>query len=418
MRNEKVNLSLAQRLRSAARLITRGTVTLPDPKKGSISSLYSISESGVPVTHDSAMTLSAVYAAVRLISELRASFPLEVIEEQGNLRIPLDDHEVKQILTRPNSYMNHYTFDQYTESLVQLWGNSVSIIRRDFRQNISEMIPVHTKSVTPVMVDGRPMYKVDDDVTGIKDTFFPEEVVHFRNMTSNGIWGKDPISVARESIGLGLASEKFGNKFFKSGGNLKGVIESPGPLEDESFRKFKKRWDDFYTGETGDFTVPILEYGMTYKALGIPPEAAQFIATRQFQLQDIARWFNVPPHLLADLSRATFSNIEHSDLQFVKYTMRAILKSRETELETKLLDPKDYGKIRIRYNIDGLLRGDLASLTAHLKDMVTVGVLTRNEARGLLNRNPLDGLDKVLEPANITGKNNDTNNNDGSTKAL
>ena len=418
MRNETKQLSLAQRLRSAARLITRGTVDLPDPKKGTFSSLYSAAESGVIVNHDTALTLSAVYAAVRLISELRASFPLEVVEDQGKLRIPLDDHEVKQLLMRPNSYMNQYTFDQYSESLVQLWGNSVSIIRRDFRQRISEMIPVHTQYVNPVMVDGKPMYKVDDQLTGIKGTFFPEEVVHFRNMTSNGIWGKDPISLARESVGLGLAAEVFGSKFFKRGGNLKGVLETANHLEDETFSKFKNRWDKFYAGDAGDFSVPILEYGMTYKALGIPPEAAQFIATRQFQLQDIARWFNVPPHLLADLSRATFSNIEHSDLQFVKYTMRSILKSRETELETKLLDPKDYGKIRIRYNIDGLLRGDLASLTAHLKEMVTVGVLTRNEARNKLNLNPLDGLDKPLEPANITGKNNESNNNNGESETL
>ncbi|MRR23984.1 phage portal protein, partial [bacterium] len=340
------------------------------------------------------------------------------VENQGKLRIPLDDQEVKQLLMRPNSYMNQYTFDQYSESLVQLWGNSVSIIRRDFRQRISEMIPVHTQYVTPVMLDGKPMDKVDDQLTGIKGTFFPEEVVHFRNMTSDGIWGKDPISLARESIGLGLAAEVFGSKFFKRGGNLKGVLETANHLEDETFNKFKNRWDKFYAGDAGDFSVPILEYGMTCKALGIPPEAAQFIATRQFQLQDIARWYNVPPHLLADLSRATFGNIEHSDLQFVKYTMRSILKSRETELETKLLDPKDYGKIHIRYNIEGLLRGDLATLTAHLKDMVTVGVLTRNEARGRLNLNPLDGLDTPLEPANITGNNNESKNSDEKSETL
>jgi HK97 family phage portal protein len=147
--------------------------------------------------------------------------------------------------------------------------------------------------------------------------------------------------------------------------------------------------------------------------LGIPPEQAQFIATRQFQLQEIARIFNVPPHMIGDLSRTTFSNIEHSDIQFVKYTLRPILRRQELELEQKLLKPEELGRIRIRFNMDGLLRGDLTTITAHIHQMVIDGIITPNEGRTLLNRDPLPGLDTPYVPANITGKNPQDNSSQG-----
>jgi HK97 family phage portal protein len=153
---------------------------------------------------------------------------------------------------------------------------------------------------------------------------------------------------------------------------------------------------------------------MAYKPLGIAPEAAQFLQTRQFSIQDVARWFNLPPHMLGDLSRSTFSNMEQQDISFVKYTLRPILRRQEIELEQKLLLPKEQGKIRIRYNLDALLRGDLASVTNHIKEMVQIGVLNPDEGRGLINRNPRPGGSEFYTPANIVG--NANINNDAPTK--
>jgi HK97 family phage portal protein len=216
--------------------------------------------------------------------------------------------------------------------------------------------------------------------------------------------------MAKDNIGLGLATEKFGAKFFKKGGNLKSVIETANHLDDKAFAAFKTRWEQYYTGEAGDHTTPILEYGMTYKPLGIAPEAAQFLQTRQFSIQDVARWFNLPPHMLGDLSRSTFSNMEQQDISLVKYTFRSILRREEIELESKLLLPTERKKYCIRYNLDGLMRGDLASVTSHIKEMVQVGVLNPDEGRGLLNRNPRPGGDVYYTPANIVGNTNTQEN--------
>ena len=141
---------------TAIALLSRGTVSYPDPKKGTMQSWMGASESGVNVNEDTALKLSAVYACVRLLSELPASLPLDIIEEKGDTRTPID-HPVKELLQRPNSYMNHFTWDEYTNALTQLWGNSISLIKRDFRMNISELIPVHTRYVQPVLVDSKPM---------------------------------------------------------------------------------------------------------------------------------------------------------------------------------------------------------------------------------------------------------------------
>ena len=145
---------------------------------------------------------------------------------------------------------------------------------------------------------------------------------------------------------------------------------------------------------------------MTYKPLGIAPEAAQFLQTRQFSIQDVARWFNLPPHMLGDLSRSTFSNMEQQDISFVKYNFRALIRRQEIELEQKLLLPRERGKYFIRYNLDGLLRGDLATVTAHIKEMVLSGVINPNEGRALLNRNPRPGGEEFYTPANIVGNQN------------
>lgn len=418
MLNEKNNLTAWQRIKTAGRILTRGTVSLPtgstDPMKGSLNSWLGLSQSGLYVNEDNALKCTPVYLAVRLFSELLSSMPYDIIEENGDVRTPID-HPVKELLYKPNSYMDHFTYDQYTEHLAELWGNSVSLIRRDDRGNVYELIPIHTRYVTPVMVDGRPMYNIKDQDLGISGSFFPEEVIHFRMMTSNGVWGKSPVDVAREAIGLLMAAESFGSRFFKKGGNLKATLETTGRMGDREYDSFKKRWNEQYTGFNGDFAVPILEEGLSYKEHGTNPEASQLNATRLYQIQEIARVWNLPPNLLKDLSRSTFSNVEQEDLQFFKYSLRAICKSREAELEHKLLSPSEFGRIKIRRNLDSLLRADLKSLSSHIKEMVQIGVMTRNEGRNLLNRNPLDGLDKPLDPANITGKNTQ-NKEDG--KAL
>jgi HK97 family phage portal protein len=386
-------------------VLSKERSTESDVFRGSLNAFSGGSDSGIYVNEESSLKFSAVWLARRILSELPASLPLDVFEEKGNNRASID-HPIKELLLNPNPLMNTFTWHELMNDWLQGWGNGISVIDNKRTGKAISITPVHPSTVQPVISNGAIYYIINDHDMGISGTFFPEEVVHYKLFTKNGLWGRDPISTAKDNIGYGLAAEKFGAKFFKKGGNLKSVIETPGHMADKEFKEWKKRWDDFYTGELGDHTTPVLEYGMTYKALGIAPEAAQFLETRQFSIQDIARWFNLPPHMLGDLSRSTFSNIEHQDIQFVKYTLRPILKRQEIELENKLLLPTEKGRIRIRYNLDSLLRGDLASVTSHIKEMVLSGVLNPDEGRSLLNRNPRPGGDKYYTPANIVGNTN------------
>ena len=385
----------------------RAADTSNEGLKSSFASMMGISESGVVVNEETSLKFSAVWLARRILSELPASLPIEVYEEKGSNRTSID-HEVKELLMKPNALMNHFTYHELMNDWLQGWGDGVAVIDNRRTGRAENLLPVHPSTVTPVVSKGRLFYIINDPEMDVVGTFFSEEVIHYKLFTSRGLWGRDPIAMAKDNIGLGLAAEKFGARFFKKGGNLKGVIETPNVLGDKAFTSFKDRWNTFYSGDAGDHETPVLEHGLVYKALGISPESAQFLETRQFSITDIARWFNLPPHMLYDLTRATFSNIEHQDLQFVKYSLRPVIRRQEVELEDKLLLPKEKGKIRIRYNLDGMLRGDLASVTSHIKEMVLSGVLCPDEGRGLLNKNPRpDGTgQKFYTPANIVGNEN------------
>jgi HK97 family phage portal protein len=300
--------------------------------------------------------------------------------------------------------MNSFSFIELMNARLQLSGNSYAVIKFNLKGDPYNLIPVDSSCVTVKVYNGEPFYIINDPDMGVKGTFFYWEVIHFKMLSRNGITGMSPIQAAREGIGLGLAAEKFGADFFQKGGNLKGALETDGHMEDAQFKAWKKRWETFYGGAVGDHTTPILEYGMKYKPIGIPPNDAQFIETRVFQLQDIARFFNTPPSLIGDLSRATFSNGEQQDMQFAKYSLRPILKGQECEFESKLVNLKDEGTISIKYNMDGLLRADMKTRAAYEQTLVSTGILTRNEAREIENKEPIEGLDTPLDPAFLQGK--------------
>jgi HK97 family phage portal protein len=191
---------------------------------------------------------------------------------------------------------------------------------------------------------------------------------------------------------------------------MKGILESDEKLD---FPTMVKISDAF--GTSKNFGTPILDQGVKYKPLGLSPEAAQMLETRTFALQDIARIFNLPPHLLADLSRATFSNIEHQDIQFVKYSLRPSIKRYETELQTKLLFDDELGDHEIKFNLDGLLRGDTQTRSTYYHNAILDGWMSRNEVREMENMNEKEGLGKMLYAANelIVGENKEeeTKNN-------
>lgn len=354
---------------------------------------------GGTVTEKTSMKFTGVLAAVSLRSELLASFPKMIYKnnEEGR-EATFDDPLYKIIAYQPNPYMNAFTFWELVNTHLDLWGNAYVFISR-YGQKVRALTPVNPDKVEIKVENGKLIYRV----TGTGDKLLdkdhsPEKFLHFKDISFDGIIGQSRISLANDAIAIAQSAEAFGKDFFDKGGQMKGIIETELGMDDEAMAAFSKRWN-----QNADHGTGILDRGKTYKQLSIPMADAQFIATREFQLQDIARVFRVPPHLLADLSRATFSNIEHSDIQFVKYGLRPMVKRFEHELELKLLGD-ELGKKSIRFNLEGMLRGDTASRTAYYASMKQNKIVTTNEIRNLENMNPIEGGDVLENPATSSDK--------------
>jgi len=362
-----------------------------------------IAESGGgTVSKKESMKFTGVLAAVSLRSELLASFPKMIYKNIKDGREAVYDDPLYKILAyQPNGYMNAFTFWELVNTHLDLWGNAFVYITR-YGQEVKALTPIAPDRVRIKVEKGKLIYEVRNTNDKVLDgDHSPQKFLHFKDISFDGIIGESRISLANSAISIAQSAEKFGKEFFDKGGNSKGVIETDQALTDDAVTSFTRRWN-----QNADHATPLLDQGKKYKQLKIPMEDAQFIATREFQLQDIARVFRVPPHLLADLSRATFSNIEHSDLQFVKYGLRPMVKRYEHELELKLLGD-ELGMKNIRFNLDGILRGDTASRASYLTAMKASELYTTNELRKWNGDNPIDDekADKLENPNTTTNTN-------------
>lgn len=373
-------------------------------------SLLDLIESNNPgaVTAKTAMKFTGVLAAVSLRSELLASFPKMIYEVTNAGRKEIFDDPLYKILAhQPNSFMNAFTFWELVNTHLDLWGNAYVFISR-YKNQVSALTPIHPEKVIIKADGGRLIYKVTGTGDKVLDgDHSPNKFLHFKDISYDGILGLSRISLANDAISLGLSQEDFGKDFFDKGGHSKGIIEVEGQLGDEGYASLKKSWD-----ANANFGTGFLDQGAKYKQLAIPMADAQFIASREFQLQDVARVFRVPPHLLSDLSRATYSNIEHSDLQFMKYGLRPMVKRYEHELESKLLGD-NLGKKTIRFNLDGILRGDTASRATYLAAMKQNELYTTNELRITNGDNPIDDpkADLLENPNTTSNTKTDGNTN-------
>jgi HK97 family phage portal protein len=359
--------------------------------------------SGVSVNHDTAMKFTAVFAAIRIRSENIASLPKSVQREKNGTTEILHNHPVQRLIHRqPNTLMNAFTFWEFMNANLDGWGNAIAVIERSANGDPANIWHVHPSDCTPTIVNRKMYYKISGEFSGV---YSSDDILHFKLFTTReGKWGIDPIRNSAEAISLGLAAQKFNSEFFAKGGHHKGVYETDSMIGDEEYSAIMKHLAEFKNFET-----PILEGGLKYKQISISPEAAQLIQQRTFSIQDIARIFNLPPHMLAELSRSTFSNIEHQDLQFVKYSLRPTVKRIEEELETKLFYESESEEIGVKFNLEGLLRGAMASRAAFYHYGIQDGWLNRNEVRNMENLNAADGLDDFLYPANLNITGNEFN---------
>jgi len=364
---------------------------------------FAPSSSGKQVTEKNAMQSAAVYACVRVIAETVASLPLHLYRhvEEGKRRDTL--HPLYFLLhDSPNPEMTSFIFRETLMTHLLLWGNAYAQI---VRNGHGEIIGLY-----PLMPDKMQVSRAETDEliylyqSGMSNIAFRrEEILHIPGLGFDGLLGYSPIAMARNAIGMSMATEEFGASFFQNGAAPGGILEHPGTLKDPS--KVRESWNELFKGSGNANKVAVLEEGMTYKQIGIPPNEAQFLETRKYQTEEICRIYRVPPHLVADLDKATFSNIEHQSISFVVHTIRPWLVRLEQAMNKALLYPAERQRYFIEFNVDGLLRGDYESRMRGYATARQNGWMSANDIRRLENMNLIpkeEGGDLYLINGNMT----------------
>lgn len=380
---------------------------------------YGNSNSGVQVDELRALQTSAVYACVKILAETVASLPLHLFKKgKGGKSEMAEQHPLFSCLYEmPNDEMTSFEFREMMMTSLLLWGNAYA---RKIRKNghVTELwyLKPQLMTVERDTQTGKIKYTYSDDITNQTYEYKPEQIFHIKGLSLDGVTGLSPISQAREAVGLSLATEEYGAKFFGNGARPGGVLEHPGILKDPE--KLRESWNKVYQGTRNSHKVAVLEEGMKYHTIGIAPEDAQFLETRKYQVNEICRIFRVPPHLVGDLERATFSNIEHQSIEFVQHTIRPWLVRWEQAISRSLLDEKERLLYFSRFNVDGLMRGDYKSRMEGYAIGRQNGWLSANDIRHLEDLPPIpkeQGGDAYLVNGNMTAvsKENKEGGSDG-----
>lgn len=354
---------------------------------------------GANITNDGSLALTAVYACVQIIATTLATLPLPVykrLDNGGKQRAP--SHPLYTLLhDRPNPEMSIVTFRETLMTNVLLWGNGFAEIERNQANQPAALWPIHPQRVRIANEGGRKVFWITVD--GVEKPFGRDDILHIPGLGYDGFVGLSPIQLARQALGLASASEEFGARFFSNGAKMSGVLQHPMRLSDDAAKRLREGFEKVYGGAENAHKVFIAEEGMTFSPMSVPPNDAQFLETRKFQTQEIARIFRVPPHMLADLERATFSNIEHQSIDFVIHTIRPWAVRWEQTLNWELFGNRS--PFYCEFVIDGLLRGDVKSRFEAYAVARQNGWLSANDIRLLENMNPVDGGDAYLVQTNM-----------------
>jgi HK97 family phage portal protein len=367
----------------------------------------SASKTGIAITEESAMRLSAVFGAVRVISETIASLPWMVKQDfEGSTRNAAA-HPINKLIHSPNGMMTDFNFRESCQAHLCLHGNAYIAIKRNEAGQPVSLIPVHPDRVKVKVYKDEKFYTIDDG----KETFDDTEMIHIVGLSFDGIVGKSVIEAARESIGLGLAADQFGGAFFGNGANVNTVLTHPGRLSDEAYKRLMASWQRRYAGLDNAHKTAILEEGMNLQKVSISPSESQFLETRQFGVVDIARFFRIPLAYLGSLENSsTRANIEEQGIQFQRNTILPWVKRWEAEFNRKLFpNGEDY---YIRFNMDGLLRGDISSRYSSYATARQWGWLSVNDIRKFEGLDNIDNGDTYLQPLNMVDVATDNTDDD------
>lgn len=356
----------------------------------SYSFLFGGSTSGKAVNERSSMQMTAVYACVRILAEAIASLPLHLYEYgEGNNKIKALEHPLYRLLhDEPNEEMTSFIFRETLMTHILLWGNAYAQIIRNGKGEVVSLYPLMPDRM---QVDrdthGRIFYQYtirSEDAPTMKGSsciLDPMDVLHIPGLGFDGLVGYSPIAMAKNAIGMAIACEEYGAKFFANGAAPSGVLEHPGTVKDPA--RLRETWQGQYGGSANAGKVAVLEEGMKYTPISISPEQAQFLETRKFQINEIARIFRVPPHMVGDLEKSSFSNIEQQSLEFVKYTLDPWVIRWEQALARSLIRSDEKSNLFFRFNVEGLLRGDYQSRMSGYATARQNGWMSANDIRTL-----------------------------------
>ena len=393
---KKERITLGSRIQAARRGWQIGYI--PDSFKPFTGYANAI-DFGVTVTEDAALRFTAVYAAIKLLSENIAALPKSIkLRTDAGFEDAFDHPAYRALCVAPNDYTDVFTFWFRAIADLEGKGNFYAVIDRSGGK--LRLHAVDPDWVTVAFDRGLKGYKVNCPIPAfqfLNKVYLEHEMIHVMLFTLNGLTGIDPIAYNAAAIGRGIATNKFSGEFYKRGGQIKGVMETDQELGDEAYAKFM----DHFGASAGNFDVPLLEYGIKYKQIGISPVAAQLLQTETLSIDDIARIFCIPPHLLAELSHATFSNIEQQNIFFGEFSLRPICKRIEVQLERKLFLEKEIGRYSVKFDLRGLMRGDAAARANYYTSGINAGWMTPNEARRMEEMRALPGLDSPRMPMNF-----------------
>jgi HK97 family phage portal protein len=364
------------------------------------------SATGVNVTQTTALSCVPYLAGVRLIAETVGQLPLIEYKRVTRGKERATDRKVYQLLhDEPNPEMTAIAFKESLTGQALMWGNAFAEIQWDMETGIpvalwplrSDRMQVGRDTITSDLIYA---YRLPDGTT-VKIP--PYRVWHLAGFGFDGTIGYDPIYLAREAIGMSLAMEEFGARFFGNGAQPGGVLEHPNKLSKPAQDNLRASWNEMHQGLSNQHRIAILEEGLSYKQIGIPPENAQFLESRKYQLNEIERLLHIPPHMLADLERSTNNNIEHQGREFVDYTMMPWLIRWEQTCNRKLLSSFERNIFFCEFLVDALLRGDSAARSAFYRELFYLGALSPNDIREKENMNPIpdEGSDKYYIQQNM-----------------
>ena len=391
------NYSISEKVQLAVWYVAdkiKRNLSLSDPKSWN-SALWNLygsgqTESGISVDEHSALNLSAVYAAINIIASDISTLPLGLFKTVKNKRNRITDHNSLQVLAyRSNSLTPAINFRKASMAHILSWGNTYAEVVRNDMGNVTSLWLITPDRVTLKWNNGAIVYEIN---MGSKKPVIlsRERVLHISGLGYNGFTGYSVISKAAESIGLSLASEKFGARYFGANTNMGGAIKYPRALGPDAQKNLKKSLDGF-TGSDASHRWMILEQGMEIEKLGFSPDDSQFLQTRQFQVPEIARWFNLPPHKLKDLTRSTFSNIEEQETEYVVSCLVPWLTTIEQNYNIQLLTEKEHRLgYYFKHNVKGLLRGSSTARADYYTKRFYLGTITPNEIRAFEDEDPLD----------------------------